>query len=166
MHAVRDVSLVSNPLLHFAGIRSRYRHIYDTGYTSTSRIKKSGDSEDKWSTCNSVTTWYGVLKRDNTSMNHWRILVRRVGTAEGYRMSSFTPPVPSLHRHLHEINTESSSIVQGNNSNNNNNKRKCKFDHTQSLWQKIGIKSKILTWHISAIWSEIPLLYRLPLIFQ
>jgi hypothetical protein len=47
MLAVRDVSLVANPLLHFAGIqRSRYPHIYDTGYTSTSMIKKSGDSED------------------------------------------------------------------------------------------------------------------------
>jgi hypothetical protein len=41
MHAVRDVSLVANPLLHFAGIqRSHDPHIYDIGYTSTSKIKK------------------------------------------------------------------------------------------------------------------------------
>jgi len=110
---------------------SRSTHIRHRIYRHLKDKKKSGDSNDKLSTCNSVMTWYIVLKRDNTSMNHWRILVRMVGTAGGYRKSSFTSSVPSLHRHLHEINIESSSIVQGNNSKNNNN-RKCKFDHTQS----------------------------------
>jgi hypothetical protein len=232
---------------------SSYTHIYDIRCTSTSRLKKSGDSDDELSTSNSVMTWYVVLKRDNTSMNHSGIVVRRVGTAEGHRKFSCrarskcdgtraetrfrlspkrtspfksagasvqstagsrgvrisgsnagyttilgnvrvlathsirqfplhfpyraspcairfqpdsTSPVPPVHRHHHEINIEASNIVQGNNSKNNNNKRKCKFDHTQSLRQKIGIESKILTWHISAIWSEMPLLYWLPLIFQ
>jgi hypothetical protein len=43
MHAVRDVSLVANALLHFAGIYTGLViHAYDIGYTSTSRIKKIG----------------------------------------------------------------------------------------------------------------------------
>lgn len=132
-----------------------YKHLKD---------KKSGDSEDKLSTCNIVMTWFILLKRDNNSTNHWWIVIRRVGAAEGYR-KSFTSPVPSLHRHLHEINIESSSIYQGNNSKNNNKRKRIFWSHNH-YGKKIGTKSKILTWHISVIWSEIPLLYWLPLIFQ
>ena len=71
MHAVRDVSLVANPLLHFAGIqRFRLSTYNDMCYISTSRIKKSGDSRDILSTCDSVMTWFVLLKRDNTSQNY------------------------------------------------------------------------------------------------
>jgi hypothetical protein len=47
MHAVRDVSLVANPLLHFAGVMSHCPHIYGTGYTYMPRVATFRSTTDR-----------------------------------------------------------------------------------------------------------------------